>query len=154
MGLFTSKTKGLTSTDPNPNTHTGLSDDMGAVYPRAWGKVGENARYDEREQDQRVMDTKPWDPPHAEDQLDDYTKVRPIVGHTMRQTNDKLKRLGVARTVEGTHYEAGPFKGTARDVLISARGRYYWVGAGACPFETGPNGEISRHEFETIRGLR
>lgn len=115
---------------------------------------------DEREQE-KVMEGRDWYPGDPGETLDDYIKVRNIPGLTMAQTEKRLIELGVNRKVSVFHHETGQtFTGYHRDVLISARGRYYWVGdtdrAGrpvGCPFETGPNNEISRHHFENVRGL-
>ncbi len=139
---------------------SGLSEDKPVLVRRGYGRVGmigDPEVLDERMLTE-VIEDKPWYPSNPEETIKDYDVVRPIPGLSMKATNRRLAEMGLGRVVEGRHGDLmapedriGPFKGFVRDVLISARGRYYYVGAGPCPFETGPNGEISRHEFEKVR---
>lgn len=175
MGIFKESANATPAGAPLPHqpsnrddSATGLSEDGAILVHKKYGKVGMVG--DPDVMDERLDSTielRPWTPSGAGENLDDYTKVRPVPGLNAKATRKRLEELGVGRDVAGVHGDLmepkdriGPFTGFVRDVLISARARYYWVGATdragrpvGCPFHTGPNNEISRSEFEKVRGL-
>lgn len=58
------------------------------------------------------IEGRPWNPSAPGEELSDYTRLQGFPGCSVEKTDEILARLGLSRS----------------EVLISARGRYYWVG--------------------------